>query len=250
MTYTDLFIKFSNSFIEHQERWMRVFNNKLKVDEWSNPKIIKIRNNASLYSMKEKFIYATSILFPTNEVKFNMLVFLLHDDEHEGRIIDKILSIYSPYEAGKLLTALKPSLSRSTLLSDYIALKIMGSGGKDGLEIIKRDYLQNKDLMNITVFQSLVKSIQKEQGTKLSQIISKDRLFLEDLLCEFHMFFRLFLPGYDEMTPEQVIDLINDDLIDYVVLSEYTHSDESYDDFQKQYIVKIKIKENKEHGKE
>lgn len=245
MTNTELFMKFSESFIKKQKEWRRVFNDKLKVDEWSNPRIRKIRNNSSLYTIKEKFIYATLILFPTNEVKFNMLVFLLHDDENEKEIIDKILSIYNPYEAGKLLTSLKPSLQYTTITSDYIALKIMGLGGKDGLELIRRDYPDKKEMGDLYFFNKLFQGIEKKKFPQLFEYTNKDKLFLEDLLCEFHMFYRLFLPGYDDKTPEEVIDLIDNNQIDYIVLSNYIPSDETYDDFQKQYILKIKLKEEK-----
>lgn len=233
----DLFIKFSESFVKHQNRWNKAFDYKLKIDELDNTKISDIRKFSNVYSTKSKLRLAIDVLFHDDKLikDYHMGVDLIIQMHIKWIVID-MLKFMEPYKVGKVLTALKTDPLFYEIYTDqYVIPRLFGKGSADGLYIItgKTDHIEEFKWF----YAALMKEL-KQRDSILYKIFKDDILLLEDFLCEFHMFYRLF-ENFSMIVPETVIDLINEDKKIHVELSEYVDSDLPYDKFQKQRVISV-----------
>jgi len=247
MDNMELFISFAESFTTHQSRWNKLFNGKLKTDELTNERVNRIRSLSNIYPARTKVRLAMDILF-YDDPEFNTYVYHMN---HMGftdvnSIISHMLNWMEPYKIGKIFTSLKTDpLFAKLYTNDTIIPQLFGQGSADGIYIItgKTNHIEEFKWF----YASLMKSL-KEINSILYQIFRVDHLLLEDYLCEFHMFYRLFGGKMPEHSPEVVIEMIDRDKIYFIELSEYIDSELSYDVHQKQYIkcMKIRRQENYE----
>jgi len=246
MDKMELFISFAESFTVHQGRWNKLFDGKLKIDELTNERVNLIRRLSSIYPARTKVRLAMDILFH-DDPKFNTYVYHMN---HMGftdvpSIISHMLNWMEPYKVGKIFTSLKTDpIFADVYTNDTIIPQLFGPGSADGIYIITR---KTNHIEEYPSFLNQLMSKLKAINSILYQIFRVDHLLLEDYLCEFHMFYRLFGDKMPEHSPEVIIEMIDRDKIYYIELSEYIDSELPYDKHQKQYIRCMKIRRENDY---
>jgi hypothetical protein len=239
-----LFKLFAKSFTTYQDRWHQLFKGKLLIEEQHDELTKTIQNTLIDYKTKtSKVIYAVTSYFTEKSDIISSLTSLLNEDSDSIDIIKALHNVIkNPYLVGKILMLIRKDPLFADIKQDStIMSSIAGSGGIDGAKIVVgRDKQFER---SESYFHVLSIMIRQEKDEEIHALFKHDYLLLEDYLCEFHMFYRLFEPNYNDMSRESMIRLINEDLIDMIILSHYTQSDLPYDQFQKQYIQYIITKE-------
>lgn len=233
----DLFIEFVLSFTHHQDRWVKLFNGKLKIDELTNEKMIRIKKYSKLWGdeIGKQFEYSLSVTFPDKLFVIDHMM-KFHRAKTNKELLRHIISLLGSYEAAKVLMPIRHNFIKE--FDTEITSELMGKGSIDGLELVL-GYI-SPPYGRLDLFKRLINELKYGE----CKWLTNDLLLLEDYLCEFHMFYRLFGEKYTEYTPEQVIDMINNDEIRLIRLSEYVDSNLPYDEFQKQHIICILTKES------
>jgi len=246
MIHFELFYDFCKSFITYQDRWIQLFNRRLTlIDDFIQVKHIRSQIS-SMTSLHDMILYTLKHEYESGEIKDihitdEIIKSLYHIEEDPIILKHFLLTYFQPYTVNRIFADLKyEKRIYNTITTHLYSIKdLLGSGSKDGLHIIF-------DSSNISYQDSLYilnKEFSLYDSTFLKDLIKGDYLLFEDLLCEFHKFYRLFEPNYTDMTPKTVIRLINEDLIDIIILSPYVQSDLPYEQFQKQYIQYIITKD-------
>jgi hypothetical protein len=233
----ELFKEFAKSFTLYQSRWVNLFKGKLLIEERHNPIIKDIQSNLSTFhTKKEKVMYALNLYMGDKNFPHDIEESIKEIDDPSAIISTLINCFGNGYQAGKIALILRHDSAFSQIKKDvHVMTSIAGSGGIDGANLL----VGEKKQYNESYFYIVSIMIDLEKDEFISYLFKNDYLLLEDYLCEFHMFYRLFLPKYKDITPLQCIEYVNQNKIESITLSDYISSDLPYDQFQKQCITNI-----------
>lgn len=241
----DLFVKFVDSFIRFQDRWVDVFGGKLKIDEWYNAKIQMVRDITAGLSPISKLSVAASYLL-RDEKGFTKMYEKVYNLKEKHFRSEDLLEIMSPYLAAKILLTLKYE-ARLHTYNKWSVHKFFGKGSLDGLYLIT-----GRHEAHLTFHHFHQQFYDRVKSHRIIRDFAYQHLFVEDLLCEFHMFYRLFehmgFENYNE-TLSNIINGINNGNILSVELSQYQDSELPYDEFQKQRVLSMTTKEGQDERK-
>lgn len=247
----DLFMMFSRSFLKHQDDWVRIFNGKLKIDELTNEKMKHVRTYYEYHddSVISSLLFATMTMFPEHADKYSFIRDSLgewdsmrerRDMRYLDHLIKKLISIIGSYQTGKVLMALhQESYAIKAMVSRLeIIPHVFGTGGVDGLALVVGENMYVDDERYSAFYQLFWKIMndENEHNNDVKNLFKGNPLLLEDFLCEYHMFIRLFKPGYKGHEPYEIINLINSGENMYIILSGYKDSNLPYGEHQKQHI--------------
>ena len=235
----ELFILFAESFTAYQERWTKLFNGKLKLDELTNSRMRIVDKFSNVYSIKTKMKMAMDIMFYDHDdiIEYHNNYDRILRTDLIG-VMDGMLEFMDPYLVGKIMTSLKSDPTFAGIWIDrYMMSLLFGKGSTDGFYLI----MGNEEVMiNFDGFYNDLMDRLQEYSSSLYRMFANDILLLEDYLCEFHMFYRLF-ENMHLVSHDDFIRMMNRNAVDEVELSEYVDSPLPYNEFQKQRIMKVVV---------
>lgn len=241
------FLVFANDLIMNPEKWHRITNKRIQIDELHNEKINHIRDFAKEQLNEDLDTMIRYSLITLFDYDVSQMMRDKNSDSDENIIKYYVGKVKDPYIIGKVIMTLR-RIERFKHINTIENVSLsMGKGSKDGLSLLSgfsnESYDMFSDIRRNKMFENTYITILELSAcpayNELNAAIQGDPALFEDLLCEYHMFYRLLKPSHVNLNVEEVLKLVVKDKIHSFEMSEYINSDLSYDEFQKQCITKI-----------
>jgi len=253
---TEAFVDFCNSYLNNYNLWVNTFKGKLLLEE-KNPNHVKFMIDIKYAVTKKEMIMRAIEYYYHDQTTIDQLKDFLSDDDdvyNYFMLKDKKGAWYT----NKIYTMLKKvETIRISILSKWnFVLPLFFKGSIDGLEILSGLQFENinGELTDdgIKLAYDAIEKLEKEIfifDEHLWMILTTNKLLFEDLLCEFHILWRLFEnSNYEFEKFIYIMSIYPFDLTEPFVeieMSQYIDSNLPYSMFQKQIITSIKMKNEK-----